>query len=81
MCFPLDALQRPVIIGLNDLCRDGGTGRRKGLKIPRPSMGVRVRVPLPAPEIDRGSGFGVRDLGFRVRGEEQNPDALNRNTG
>ena len=30
-----------------DPCRDGGIGRRKGLKIPRP-LGVRVQVPLPA---------------------------------
>src|SRR5579864_5647793 len=27
----------------------GGTGRRTGLKIPRPSLGMRVRPPPPAP--------------------------------
>src|SRR5258706_14810565 len=31
----------------------GGTGRRSGLKIPRPSLVMRVRPPPPAPRISR----------------------------
>ena len=31
------------------MCRNGGTGRRAGLKIPFPSSGVWVRPPLSAP--------------------------------
>src|SRR6516164_7377411 len=30
-------------------CWSGGTGRRTGLKIPRPSLGMWVRPPPPAP--------------------------------
>ena len=35
--------------GVRERRRGGGIGRRKGLKIPRPVRGVRVRFPSPAP--------------------------------
>src|SRR5712692_2539843 len=31
----------------------GGTGRRTGLKIPHPSLGMRVRPPPPAPSVQQ----------------------------
>ena len=37
----------------------GGTGRRTGLKIPHPSLGMRVRLPPPAPtHVDFRGVFG-----------------------
>ena len=35
-------------------CLGGGTGRRKGLKIPRLLVGVRVQFPPQAPLKSRG---------------------------
>src|ERR1700730_3503706 len=34
----------------SESCWSGGTGRRTGLKIPRPSLGMWVRPPPPAPK-------------------------------
>ena len=39
----------------------GGTGRRTGLKIPRPSLVMRVRPPPPAPTIWHSGDITVRD--------------------
>jgi hypothetical protein len=55
------------------LCRSGGTGRRTGLKIPHPSLGMRVRPPPPAPQFAPGAAACVakicrRPVGYSNRG-------------
>mgnify|MGYP006974593260 CR=1 FL=1 len=42
-----------VLLYINGTCRDGGIGRHKGLKIPRWSNGVPVRVWFPAKKAER----------------------------
>ena len=44
-------IQRKTVVTSKESnsCWSGGTGRRTGLKIPRPSLGMRVRPPPPAP--------------------------------
>lgn len=45
------ATRRRNLVSSSELstCWSGGTGRRTGLKIPRPSLGMRVRPSPPAP--------------------------------
>ena len=47
-----DPTLRSVITSIEPTtCWSGGTGRRTGLKIPRPSLGMWVRPPPPAPSL------------------------------
>jgi hypothetical protein len=48
----------------------GGTGRRTGLKIPRPSLVMRVRPPPPAPTERSALGFGKHALKLSRRAGE-----------
>ncbi len=43
-------MEHPTASPSAPMCGGGGTGRRKGLKIPRPARAVRVRFPPSAPQ-------------------------------
>src|SRR5579883_2307222 len=49
----------------------GGTGRRTGLKIPRPSLGMWVRPPPPAPESCYRNSLALRHFRGQPRSQEQ----------
>jgi hypothetical protein len=59
MAFEIIFLEIPQDIGYQNMtiliCLGGGSGRRKGLKIPRPLVAVRVQVSSRAP---KNQGFG-----------------------
>ena len=52
----------------SNTCWSGGTGRRTGLKIPRPSLVMRVRPPPPAPVVPwrRGPPVVLKSAGNRI---------------
>lgn len=63
---PLQCASREATLNSKEpnSCWSGGTGRRTGLKIPRPSLGMRVRPPPPAPVFNDLQRLVTRLLSF-----------------
>ena len=56
-------------------CWSGGTGRRTGLKIPRPSLGMWVRPPPPAPNNPFSLNYSrLKILACRLRPTDSDHD-------